>query len=333
MTDLIIKDENGLYVPDADVYLDPWRKVKKAIISHMHADHCRFGNKQYIIPSGSLEVFKKRIGPAVVSTRSFGESFSINGVKFSFHPAGHIPGSAQIRVESGGEVWVYSGDYKTEPDGLSEPFEPVLCHTFITECTFGLPVYQWKPQSSVYEEIIDWWTENQSQNRPSVLLAYSLGKAQRLVAGLSGGPGPIFCHSASQQMTNAVRRDGYDLKRTRPLTEKTPSEVLNQSLVIISPSGFSNHFMKKFKDASTAAASGWMSIRGARRRRGVDRGFTLSDHADWNGLLKAIKATGAERVLCTHGYQHIFAQYLRETGLQAEELRIDDFTADGSQFQ
>ncbi|TVR83973.1 MAG: ligase-associated DNA damage response exonuclease [Saprospirales bacterium] len=329
MTDLIIKDENGLYVPKADVYLDPWRKVDKAIISHMHADHCRYGHKQYIIPNGSLKVFKKRIGPASVSTRNFREPFSINGVKFSFHPAGHIPGSAQIRVESGGEVWVYSGDYKTEEDGLAESFEPVTCHTFITECTFGLPVYLWKPQSQVFEEILDWWTENQSQSRPSVILAYSLGKAQRLISGLSGGPGPIYCHSAAQQMTNAVRRDGFDLKRTKPLTEKTPTEMLNRSLVIISPSGFSNHFVKKFKDASTAAASGWMSIRGARRRRGVDRGFTLSDHADWGGLLLAVKATRAERVLCTHGYQHIFAQYLRELGLQAEELRIDDFTDEG----
>lgn len=323
MWDLIIKNEKGLYVPMADVYLDPWKKVNKALVSHIHADHCRYGNKQYICPKRSLPILNRRIGPVEVCAYPYGEEFSINGVQFSFHPAGHIPGSAQIKVQYRGDTWVYSGDYKTEDDGLSHAFEAVKCRVFITECTFGLPVYRWRPQSVVYSEILDWWSKNADNNIPSVLLAYSLGKAQRLIFGLQDGPGPVYCHSAAQQMTNAVRKAGFDLPITKPLTEKTDSDALSNALVIISPSGFSQHFTKKFKDAQTAVASGWMSIRGARRRRNVDRGFTLSDHADWPGLIQAIEDTGAERVICTHGYQHILARYLNENGWQGEELTAD----------
>jgi len=321
MQDLIRKTKKGLYVSEAGVWMDPTGKVDKAIITHMHADHCRYGMGKYIIPADSIEVFKKRIGPENFTAYPYGEPFFINGLKFSFHPAGHVPGSAQIRVERKGEVWVYSGDYKTESDGLSTPFEPVKCHTFITECTFGLPVYRWPTQKEIMGDIKVWWEKNRSQGKISVLQAYSLGKAQRLIKGLEDVQGTIFCHQAVQDMNNAVRRDGHALKRTRPLSNHLKSTDFPGSMVIISPSGFSEHWSKVFKNAEKAIASGWAAVRGAKRRSGVDRGFVLSDHADWPGLLKAVKATGAERIICTHGFQHVFARYLSENGWQGEELQ------------
>ena len=321
--DLIVKNENGLYVPEADVYLDPWRKVKKAFISHIHADHCRYGNLQYICPKHSLPILKKRMGPVSVQGLDYGEKIAVRGVEFSFHPAGHIPGSAQIRVASKGRVWVYSGDYKTQSDGLSHPFEPVKCDTFITECTFGLPVYRWPRQPEVYRSILEWWSENEQNGRAVVLLAYSLGKAQRLIHGLREGPGPIFCHSAVQQMNTAVRKAGFDLPKTRPLTKELGKEDLKGALIIISPTAFTGHWAKVLKTYETASASGWMLIRGAKRRRAVDRGFVVSDHADWEGLIEAVKATGAERIICTHGYQQIFSRWLSENGWRAEELTTE----------
>ena len=324
MADLIIKNKKGLYVPQANAYIDPWRPVDKALISHIHADHCRHGNKQYICPDTSKLILKRRLGVETVSSFPYGQKFSVNGVQFSFHPAGHIPGSAQIKVEYKGEVWVYSGDYKTEDDGLSHAFEPVKCHTFITECTFGLPVYRWVPQQKIIDDIQKWWNANAALNRPSLILAYSLGKAQRLISALGeSGPGPVYCHSATQQMNSAVRKSGFELPKTKILTEKTKKEKLEKALVIISPSGLSTHWKKTLKNASTAMTSGWMSIRGAKRRSAVDMGFSISDHADWEGLHLAIKGTGAERIICTHGYQHIFSKWLNENGWQAEELETE----------
>lgn len=324
MADLIIKNKKGLYVPQADIYIDPWRPVDKALISHIHADHCRPGSKQYICAESSHFILKKRLNIERVTSFPYGQKFSVNGVNFSFHPAGHIPGSAQIRVEHKGEVWVYSGDYKTEDDGLSHPFEPVNCHTFITECTFGLPVYRWMPQQKIMEDICNWWNSNAAQKRSSLILAYSLGKAQRLISALGNTQaGPVYCHSATQQMTNAVRKSGFDLPKTKLLSEKIKKENLANALIIISPSALSDHWKKTLKNASTAMTSGWMSIRGAKRRSAVDRGFSISDHADWDGLHLAIKETGAERIICTHGYQYIFSKWLNENGWQAEELETE----------
>lgn len=311
-------------MPIADVYIDPWRPVPKALISHVHADHCRYGCGQYICSDTSNYIVRKRLGTEAVTSFPFGKQFKINGLTFSFHPAGHIPGSAQIRVEHKGEIWVYSGDYKTEDDGLSHPFEAVKCHTFITECTFALPVYRWMPQQKIMEDIQNWWNSNAEQKRPSLILAYSLGKAQRLISALKDSHiGPVYCHSAAQQMTNAVRKSGFDLPKTKLLTESTKKENLADALIIISPSGFSNHWKKTLKNASTAMTSGWMSIRGAKRRSAVDMGFPISDHADWEGLQYAIKETGAERIICTHGYQHIFSKWLNENGWKAEELETE----------
>ena len=256
------------------------------------------------------------MGDIEVSGVDWKEPVHIGGVKFSFHPAGHIIGSSQIRVEHRGEVWVFSGDYKTEDDGLATPYEPVRCHTFITECTFGLPAFSWRPQEEVMDQINTWWAGARSEGRTAVLFAYSLGKAQRLLSLLDTSIGEIFTHGAIENM-NEVVREVAPLPPTRLVTRETQKTELKGSLVLAPPSAHGSPWIRKMVPFETAAASGWMAFRGARRRRAVDRGFVLSDHCDWEGLLKSIQATRAERVICTHGYSEIFARYLQDRGYDA----------------
>jgi putative mRNA 3-end processing factor len=256
------------------------------------------------------------LGDINVSGKDWNETFTINGVKFSFHPAGHIIGSAQIRVEYKGEIWVFTGDYKTEDDGISVPYEVVKCHSFITECTFGLPAFKWEPQLDVMTEINNWWAENRAEGKTSVLFGYSLGKAQRLLKNLDTSIGQIYTHGAIENMTNIVR-PMIDLPPTIRVTAETRKEDLLGNIVIAPPSAHGSTWIRKMTPFVTGTASGWMAFRGARRRRAVDRGFVLSDHCDWTGLLESIKATGAERVICTHGYSDIFSRYLRELGYDA----------------
>lgn len=306
----------GIYCEKADVYLDPWQPVQKAIISHGHADHSRWGHKQYITHHSNIPIIKHRLGELAVSGKSWGESFSIRGVQFSLHPAGHIIGSSQIRVEHKGEVWVFSGDYKTEDDGIATPFEPVKCHTFITECTFGLPAFKWLPQQTVFRDINSWWAMNRQEGQTSVLFGYSLGKAQRLLKHLDTHNGPIYTHAAVENMTS-VLRSHTEFPETRLITRETKSEELKGALVLAPPSAHGSPWLRKMVPYVTATASGWMAFRGARRRRAIDKGFVLSDHCDWEGLLTAIEATGATQIICTHGYTDIFSRYLREKGFDA----------------
>ncbi len=306
----------GIYCEKAGVYLDPWKPVDKAIISHGHADHSRWGHKQYITHKRNVPIIEHRLGNINSSGVSWGESFTVNGVRFSLHPAGHIPGSSQIRVEHKGEVWVFSGDYKTEDDGLSTPYEPIRCHSFITECTFGLPAFSWRPQKEVFRDINDWWAENRTEGKTSVLFGYSLGKAQRLLKHLDTSIGQIYTHAAVENL-NEVPRTYLDLPDTIRITKETKKEELRGNLVIAPPSVHGSPWLRKMVPYETATASGWMAFRGARRRRAVDKGFVLSDHCDWAGLLESIEATGATRVICTHGYSDIFSRFLREKGLDA----------------
>ena len=238
----------------------------------------------------------------------------------SFHPAGHVPGSAQIRVEVGGEVWVVSGDYKTEPDRLTEPFEPVACHSFVTECTFGLPVFNWHPEAHVAAEINAWWAANAAEGRTSVLGAYSLGKAQRLLAAVDPAIGPILTHGAVEGTNRVMRAQGLTLPDTIPVDPDTKGTDHPGALVIAPPSALGSAWMKRFGPTATGFASGWMALRGVRRRRAADRGFIMSDHADWQGLNDAIRATGATRVFVTHGYTAVFRRWLAEQGYDAHEL-------------
>ena len=307
----------GIYCAAADVYIDPWKKVKRALITHGHADHSRWGHSHYLCTRTAKPVIRHRLGPINVETVEYGESRTINGVKFSFHPAGHILGSAQIRVEHKGEVWVASGDYKIEDDGLAEAFEPVKCHAFITESTFGLPVYKWRPQAEVFADINQWWRDNQAEGKVSVISAYALGKAQRLMQQIDPSIGRIFTHGAVENINEVIRKQGIPLVETTRVHSSLKKKDYAGGLVIAPPSAIGSNWTRKFQPLSVGIASGWMALRGARRRRNADRGFILSDHADWEGLNQAIKDTGAETVIVTHGYTEIFTRYLREQGYNA----------------
>ncbi|MGB5372070.1 MAG: ligase-associated DNA damage response exonuclease [Flavobacteriaceae bacterium] len=315
-TPLLLFNENGIYCPKADVYLDPWKPVDKAIITHGHADHARWGHQRYITHHTNVAILRHRLGPIAVSGKAWGETFQVNGVTFSLHPAGHIVGASQVRVACQGEVWVFSGDYKTEDDGVAEPFEPIKCHTFITECTFGLPAFKWTPQEEVMRQINTWWAENKATGNTSILFGYSLGKAQRLLKHLDPEIGPILTHGAIEKMTD-VLRPTISFPETRLITADTPKDIFKGAMVLAPPSAHGSTWIRKMVPFVTATASGWMTFRGARRRRAIDKGFVLSDHCDWNGLLESIKATGAEKVICTHGYTEIFSRYLREIGYDA----------------
>jgi len=257
-----------------------------------------------------------------VVTYGYGETFTVNGVKLSFHPAGHIIGSAQVRVEYKGEVWVASGDYKLADDNFSAPFEPVACHTFITESTFGLPVYRWQPSKNIYQEINEWWLNNQKDNKVSVLAGYSLGKAQRILQNLDASIGSIYTHGAVENVNKALKGE-HNLPDTIQITEATNKKELIGGMVICPPAALGSAWEKKLGDFENAMASGWMGLRGARNRSSVDRGFVLSDHADWDDLLNAVKATGCERVYVTHGYTAVFAKYLNEIGYEAYEAKTE----------
>ena len=308
--------KKGIYCRQADVYLDPWTGVDKAIISHGHSDHARWGSKRYITHEINAPIITHRLGKILVTTKKYGETFQINGVKFSFHPAGHVPGSSQIRVEYKGEVWVFTGDYKTQVDGISTPFELIRCNTFITECTFGLPVFKWEKPVSVHDDINRWWANNKSNKVTSLLMGYSLGKVQRLLKHIDCQTGKIFTHGATEKMTNILRQF-IDFPKTELITRDTKKAEIEGNLVLAPPAVMGSTWAKKLGEISTGYASGWMAFRGARRRRAVDRSFVLSDHADWEGLLSVIKATGCEDIITTHGYTDIFARYLKENGWNA----------------
>ncbi|NNE75943.1 MAG: ligase-associated DNA damage response exonuclease [Pricia sp.] len=328
-TPLLEFTDKGIYCNAAKVYLDPWKPVDKAIISHGHADHSRWGHKQYITHHRNVPIISHRLGEIDVTGKEWGETFMINNVKFSLHPAGHIIGSSQIRVEYKGEAWVFTGDYKSENDGISTPYEPIKCHTFITECTFGLPAFKWTPQNEVFENINQWWQENKAEGKTSVLFGYSLGKAQRLLKYLDTDIGTIYTHGAIENMTE-VLRPLVDFPETTLITKDTKKQELLGNLVLAPPSAHGSTWIRKMVPFVTASASGWMTFRGARRRRAIDKGFVLSDHCDWQGLLDSIKTTGAEKVICTHGYTEIFSRYLREQGYDARTEETQYGEEDGT---
>lgn len=311
----------GIYCPLGGFYIDPWKPVSKAIITHAHSDHARIGHKYYLAQHLSGPILKYRLGSDInLETVDYGELVSINGVKVSLHPAGHIIGSAQIRVEYNGEIWVASGDYKTENDGISGEFEIVKCHTFITESTFGLPIFKWQDQNDVYRSINDWWRDNKEKGKASVLCGYALGKTQRIIKNLDTSIGQVFAHGAVQNVNDICRKAGVGLPQTRLATAEISKEIYNGSIIISVPSSLNSSWIRKFGPYSSALASGWMTLRGTKRRKAVDRGFILSDHADWTALNQVIKESEAERVFVTHGYKSSFARWLREQGLNAQEV-------------
>ena len=309
---------SGIYCPAGDFYIDPWRPVARALITHGHADHARSGMGAYLATDIAAPVMRHRLGDIPLDTIRYGETRQIGGARVSFHPAGHVPGSAQIRVDVDGEIWVASGDYKVVDDGLSTPFEPVRCHHFITESTFGLPVFRWQDQRDVARQINDWWASCAAAGKTAFLGCYALGKAQRLLTLLNPDIGPILTHTAIEN-TNAVLRDqGITLPATLHAGPALSPKDHPGALVLAPPSALDSAWARKFGAFETGFASGWMAIRGIRRRRSGDRGFVISDHADWAGLLDAITQTGAENIYVTHGYTDTFARYLNESGWNAQ---------------
>jgi putative mRNA 3-end processing factor len=319
MTLLRVTDR-GLYCEAGDFHIDPWASVDRAVVTHAHGDHVAWGCGAYLTSGPGVGILRRRLDPgARIRGVPYGVPSAINGVRVSLHPAGHILGSSQVRVEYAGEVWVVSGDYKTDPDPTCTPFEAIRCHTFVTECTFGLPVYRWRDTADVLAEVHAWWRANQAAGKASLLFGYALGKAQRLIAGLDPTVGPILTHGAVEQMNLVYRSEGVPLPPTTHVAASDRSSW-RRAMIIAPPSADGSTWARRFGAQSTAFASGWMAIRGTRRRRAVDRGFAVSDHVDWPSLLAAIDATGAERVWATHGYTGVLTRWLREHGRDAQAI-------------
>ena len=303
---LIEFSDKGLYCVPGGFYIDPWKPVDRAIITHAHSDHARPGSSHYLCHHQSKSLLQLRLGDISVQSAEWNEPVDMNGVKISLHPAGHIIGSSQIRIEHNNEVWVVSGDYKTEPDGISGSFEPVKCNTFISESTFGLPLYNWKPQEEIFNSIRQWIQLNQQVGKTSVLIAYSLGKAQRVLSCIKDLGIKIFVHGAIWNVHQVLLNAGFDLPIVERVTPETPKEKFKNAIIIAPPSADGTPWMKRFAPYSVGICSGWMQVRGNLRRRNADAGFALSDHADWTGLLQAVKATDAEKVFVTHGFPGSF---------------------------
>ena len=311
----------GIFCPKGDFYIDASGKVDRNIVTHAHSDHARPGHKSYLAHEDSINLLKGRLGKRTnVQTLKYNQGILINGVTVSLHPAGHVYGSSQIKVEYKGESWVVSGDYKSENDNLSTPFEPVKSNTFITECTFGLPVYNWPDQYLVYDQINSWWKSNKIEGITSILFGYSLGKSQRIIKNIDHSIGKIYVHRAVGAMNEAIRKSGGDLPLTDTINEDSNSEEIKGNLIIAPPSITSGRLLQNVGPISTAMASGWAQTGRNFGRSSVERGFILSDHADWDGLLKAIEATGADRIITMHGYTKELATYLNEQGINSIQV-------------
>jgi putative mRNA 3-end processing factor len=327
--DLITVRPEGLYCAAGGFHVDPWRPVDRAVITHAHGDHARTGSAHYLASQQSAAVLRQRLGDISLDTLPYGARVRIKDVTVSLHPAGHVLGSAQVRIEHRGDVWVVSGDYKLDDDPTCDGFEPVRCHTFISESTFGLPIYRWRAPQRIVDDIAAWWRVNADANRVSMLFCYAFGKAQRVQAGLAQcgalDIGPLVLHGAIEPLNRAYREAGVMLPRGRRVTD-VDAQSLRRALVLAPPSAAGSPWLRRFGEFSDGFASGWMQLRGARRRRALDRGFVLSDHADWPGLNRAIAATGASRIIVTHGNVPVIVRWLSERGLRAEafETEFDD---------
>lgn len=298
--------------------------MPRAVITHAHGDHLRAGSDEYLTCAAGAGLVAQRLPPdARVKLLQYGQRIACGSTEVSLHPAGHVLGSAQVRIEHEGQVWVVSGDYKRDPDPTCQAFEPVPCDVFISEATFALPVYRWAPPGVVAAEIFTWWQTNRARGKASVLFAYALGKAQRVLAELSRYTSEaVYLHGAVAGLTEAYRQQGVAMLPTQPVSD-LPAGHYAGALIIAPPSAAGSSWMRRFGDSSTGFCSGWMRVRGDRRRRGYDRGFVLSDHADWPSLLRTFRDCGAPRILLTHGHSETMTRYLREQGLAAAALRTE----------
>lgn len=321
--DLVVLRPEGLYCPPGGFYIDPWRPVDRAVITHAHADHARTGHSHYLCAAPGAGVLCARLGAITLQTLPYGKPLRIQDAEVTLFPAGHVLGSSQIRIRANGQTWVVSGDYRVQADVTCDAFESVACDTFITESTFGLPIYRWQPQHVVMEQVNRWWSDNAREGRASVIYGYSFGKAQRLLAGLDTSIGPVYVHSAVATLNTAYREEGIALPQTLTLSDLREAKQAGSACIIAPPAWQTSGTLRKLGGHADAFVSGWMQLRGARRRRGVDTGFVLSDHADWDGLLKAIGGTGAQRIIVTHGAVAPLVRYLQEHGLDAEAFSTE----------
>ena len=321
MTDLLQTTDRGLYCPIGDFYVDPSRPVDRAVVSHAHTDHARYGCRRYLAVSQSEHLLRTRMrDDAEFGFLPYGESTTVGGVKISFHPAGHMLGSAQVRLEHRGQVAVVTGDYKLGEDPTCESWTPLKCHLLITESTFGLPVYRWQSSVVTFAAINQWWRDSQADGKCCVLYGYAVGKSQRLQAGLDPSIGRIYTHGAVEKGNQAYRRTGVELPETTYVGSLPAKHDYRGAMVIAVPSAHGTPWMRRFGRVSTAMASGWMAVRGSRRRRSVDRGFVVSDHVDWPSLNEAVELCDPETVWVTHGYSAVVARYLVERGRNAKAI-------------
>ena len=309
-------NKDGIYCAQAGVYIDPWKPVDKAIITHAHSDHARWGSKSYLAHHDSRRILEYRLGQDIqLETVGYHEPLTMNGVRISLHPAGHITGSAQVRLEYRGEVWVVSGDYKVMPDGITTPFEPVPCHHFVTESTFGLPIYNFPEPAALDAELKSWCSRNLNAGRSCVLVGYSLGKAQRILKSIRDVAAPVILHGAIYNTNEALKLSNEHYIRYSAGIKKS---IGGPVIVVAPPSVIGSSWLRQFEPYELGVCSGWMQLRGARRRRNADMGFVMSDHADWRGLNEAVLATGADHIYVTHGYKSIYARWLNQQfGLDA----------------
>ena len=316
----------GLYCVPARAWIDPWRPVPQALLTHAHADHARPGSGAYWGSSPSEGVLRTRLGAEIpLTSLPYGAELKLGEARISFHSAGHVLGSAQILIEAAGERWLISGDYKRDPDPSCAPFTPIRADVFISEATFGLPLYRWTPAPEVARQILDWWQE--APALASVLCCYAFGKAQRLLAELQalGVEREVLLHGAIQRLMEPYRAEGISMVPTRPLSALPRGGSLAGRLILAPPSALRTPWMRRFPRVQTAFASGWMAVRGVKRRKGFGRGFVLSDHADWPSLVRTIEETGAQQVFLTHGHGDPLARYLQEVrGLSAQTLRSNE---------
>lgn len=321
-TDLLQPRQEGLYCPAGDFFIDPMWPVARAVLTHAHGDHARSGSSLYHVSEAGRQLFRERLGQeANLVEHAYGERFHVGNTTVSLHPAGHVLGSAQIRIEIPGKVAVVSGDYKRDPDPTCAPFTPVPCDIFVTESTFGLPIYRWPSMDTVITDLLAWWDDCAARQIPAVLFCYALGKAQRLLAELAKRTDrTVHLHGAMLRLVEVYRQAGIAMVPTASVGESPRGRDFAGELILAPPSAAGSPWMKRFNQASTGFASGWMQIRGARRRRGYDRGFVVSDHADWNGLVRSIKDCGASRIYVTHGDGEALIRYLCEAGHDARPL-------------
>jgi putative mRNA 3-end processing factor len=320
---LLTFTERGIYCPQGDFYIDPWKPVPRAVITHAHSDHARAGNGTYLCHRDTLPILLLRLGDISVQSVEWGETVYMNGVKLSLHPAGHIIGSSQVRVEYQGTTWVVSGDYKTENDGISGEMEIVPCDVFITESTFGLPIYKWKPQQELFYDIQNWILANREKGMNSVLIAYSLGKAQRILKAIEKISPVIYVHGAIWNVHQTLLKAGMRLPEVKRITPDMNRNNFKMDVIIAPPSADQSPWMNRFNPYSVGVCSGWMQVRGNARRRNVDAGFAMSDHADWQGLISVVHACGAKKIFVTHGFQSVFSRYLNENGIESAEVKTE----------